>query len=146
VSPQGLLVAFVSLGAKADDRETLLDLLAAEPGLTSVRPGQTLIGDRNYFGRTFGDRLAELDIRLSRPARESGPERPGAPLFTPLRQVIEPVDETFKDQPDLEQHRGRAPCGVIARVMQRALTLTAAIRYDDHTGQPVLRSLTAYGH
>jgi len=35
---------------------------------------------------------------------------------------------------------------VIARVMQRILALTAAIWRNDHTGQPVLRSLTAYDH
>jgi hypothetical protein len=30
------------------------------------------------------------------------------------------------------------------RVMQRILALAAAIWHNDHTGQPVLRSLTAY--
>lgn len=134
---QGLPVAFALTGAKADERETLLDLLAAEPGLTSTRPGQTMIGDKNYYGRAFEDELAKRDIRLLRPARKREPERPGAPLFKPLRQVIESVNETFKGQLDLEQHRGRTPGGVIARVMQRILALTAAIWHDDHTGQPV---------
>ncbi|MFC7794131.1 hypothetical protein ACFUT5_18625 [Streptomyces cinereoruber] len=54
---------------------------------------------------------AELDIRLLRPARKSVPERPDAPTFKPLRQVIESVNETFKGQLDLEQHRGRTPGG-----------------------------------
>lgn len=80
-------------------------------------------------------------IRIDR----SEPERPGAPLFKPLRQVIESVNETFKGQLNLEQHRGRTG-GVIARVMQRILALTAAIWHNDHTGQPVLRSLTDYDH
>lgn len=142
----GLPVAFSLTGAKADERETLLDLLAAEPELVTARPGQTLIGDKNYFGRGFEHELAEQDIRLLRPARKGEPERPGAPLFRPLRQVIESVNETFKGQLDLEQHRGRTPGGVIARVMQRILALTAAIWHNDHTGQPVLRSLTAYDH
>nr|WP_229841014.1 transposase [Streptomyces brasiliensis] len=38
---QGLPIAFALTGAEADERETLLDLLAAEPGLTAARPGQT---------------------------------------------------------------------------------------------------------
>nr|WP_206336205.1 hypothetical protein [Streptomyces torulosus] len=38
---------------EADERETLLDLLDAEPELLATRPGQTLIGDENYFGRDF---------------------------------------------------------------------------------------------
>jgi hypothetical protein len=50
-------------------RETLLDPLTAEPGLTSARPGQTLIGDKNYFGRTFEDELAKRDIRRGRTMR-----------------------------------------------------------------------------
>ncbi|WUV65285.1 IS982 family transposase [Streptomyces sp. NBC_01478] len=92
---QGLPVAFTLTGAKADEREILLDLLAAEPGLVASRPAQTLIGDRNYFGRGFEDELAEEGIRLLRPTRKGEPERPGAPLFKPLRQVIESVNETF---------------------------------------------------
>lgn len=93
--------------SKADERETLLDLLAAEPSLTAARPGQTLIGDKNYFGRDFEHQLAEQDIRLLRPARKGEAERPGASLFKPLRQVIESVNESFKGQLNLEQHRGR---------------------------------------
>jgi hypothetical protein len=49
----GLPVAFALTGARADERETLLDLLAVESQLTAERPGQTLIGDKNYFGREF---------------------------------------------------------------------------------------------
>lgn len=142
----GLPVAFALTGAKADERETLLDLFAAEPNLVTDRPGQTLIGDKNYFGHDFEHQLDELGIRLLRPARKGEPERPGAPLFKPLRQVIESVNETFKGQLDLEQHRGRTPRGVIARVMQRILALTAAIWHNDRAGQPILRSLTAYDH
>ena len=142
----GLPVAFALTGAKADERQTLLDLLAVEPQLTADRPGQTLIGDKNYFGREFEQQLAELDIRLLRPARKGESERAGSQLFKPLRQVIESVNETFKGQLDLERHRGRTPGGVIVRVLQRILALTSAIWHNDTTGQPTLRSLVAYDH
>ncbi|MER5541825.1 IS982 family transposase [Streptomyces sp. NPDC002589] len=142
----GLPVAFALTGAKADERETLLDLLAVEPQLTAERPGQTLIGDKNYFGREFEQQLAELNIRLLRPARKGEPERPGSQLFKPLRQVIESINETFKGQLDLERHRGRTPGGVAVRVLQRVLALTAAIWHNDRTGQHVMRALTAYDH
>ncbi|MFJ7198083.1 MULTISPECIES: IS982 family transposase [unclassified Streptomyces] len=99
----GLPVAFALTGAKADERETLLDLLAVEPQLIDERPGQTLIGDKNYFGREFEQQLAELDIRLLRPARKGEAERAGSQLFKPLRQVIESINETFKGQLDLER-------------------------------------------
>jgi hypothetical protein len=102
----GLPVAFALTGAKADERETLLDLLAAEPELAAARPGQTLIGDKNYFGCEFEQQPAELDIWLLRPARKGEAERAGSQLFKPLRQVIESINETFKGQLDLERHRG----------------------------------------
>jgi hypothetical protein len=132
----GLPVAFALTGAKADEREILLDLLAVEPQLTTDRPGQTLIGDKNYFGREFEQQLPELDIRLLRPARKGEAGRPGSHLFKPLRQVIESINETFKGQLDLERHRGRTPGGVAVRVLQRILALTAAIWHNDRTGQP----------
>lgn len=143
---QGLPVAYALTGAKADERETLLDLLATESDLLGDRPGQTLIGDKNYFGRVFEDELAGQGVQLLRPARKGERERPGAPLFKPLRQVIESINETFKGQLDLERHRGRTPRGVITRVMQCILALTAAIWHNDATGHDVLRSLTAYDH
>ena len=142
----GLPVAFALTGAKADERETLLGMFEVEPQLVADRPGQTLIGDKNYFGRVFEDQLTDLDIRLLRPARKGESERAGAHLFKPLRQVIESINETFKGQLDLERHRGRTPGGVMVRVLQRILALTAAIWHNDHAGQPVMRSLTAYDH
>jgi hypothetical protein len=36
------------------------------------------------------------------------------------------------------------PRGAAVRILQRILALTAAIWYNDHTGQPVMR-LTVYG-
>jgi hypothetical protein len=138
--------AFALTGAKADERETLLDLLAAEPHLLAARPAQTVIGDKNYFGRTFEHELAKQGIQLLRPTRKGEQQRPGGSLFKPLRQVIESVNETFKGHLNLEQHRGRTPRGVITRVLQRIFALTAVIWHDDATGQGTLRSLTAYDH
>lgn len=48
---QGMPIAFALTGAKADEHETLLDLLAAERELLRERSRRTLIGDMNYFGR-----------------------------------------------------------------------------------------------
>ncbi|GFH36511.1 hypothetical protein SCWH03_27390 [Streptomyces pacificus] len=60
-------------------------------------------------------------------------------LFKPLRQIIESVNETFRRGLDLEQHQGRTPHGVIARVVQRILT--TVIWRNGRTGQDTLRSL-----
>src|SRR6266568_4164585 len=67
--------------AKADEREVLLGILAADPTLLAARPGQTLIADKNYFGGQFEAALAAQGVRLLRPARKGEPERAGAHLF-----------------------------------------------------------------
>jgi hypothetical protein len=142
----GLPIGFALVGAKADERATLLDILAVDPGLVTERRGQTLIADKNYFGKEFEYSLAEQGLRLLRPARKGEPERPGARLFKPLRQIIESINQTFKGQLDLERHGGRTPDGVVVRVLQRILALTAAIWHNDKTDAPTHRSLTAYDH
>jgi hypothetical protein len=121
-------------------------MLAADPGLAAARPGQVVIGDKNYYGRDFEAALAGAGLRLLRPARKGEPERAGTQFFKPLRQIIESVNDTFKGQLDLERHGGHTPQGVTARVLQRILALTAAIWHNDTTGQPVMRSLVAYDH
>ena len=142
----GLPVAVALTGAKADERQVLLDLLAVEPALVAARPGQLLLADKHYFGGEFERVLKGLGLRLLRPARKGEAERAGAGLFRPLRQLIESVNQTFKGQLDLERHGGRTPVGVAVRVLQRILALTAAIWHNDKTGQPTLRSLVAYDH
>jgi hypothetical protein len=142
----GLPVGFALTGAKADERDTLLGILAADPELAALLPGQTLIGDKNYFGRRFEAALAGAGTRLLRPARHGEPDRAGAGLFKPLRQIIESINDTLKGQLDLERHGGRTPAGVITRVLQRILALTAATWHNDHTRQPIKRSLLAYDH
>lgn len=142
----GLPVLFALTGAKADERDTLLGMLDAAADVTAARPGQTIIGDKNYYGQVFEHELTARDLVLLRPARHGEPARAGAHLFKPLRQTIESVNQTFKGQLDLERHAGRTPLGVIARVLTRILALTAAIWLNDKTGQPVKRSLTGYDH
>jgi hypothetical protein len=142
----GLPITFALAGAKADERETVLQMFDLDPELVTTRPGQTLIGDKNYFGRDFEYQLEELQVRLLRPARKGEAERTGSALFKPLRQIIESVNETFKGQLDLERHHGRTPGGVMVRVLQRIFALTAAIWHNDRTGQPTMRSLIAYDH
>jgi Transposase DDE domain len=142
----GLPVGYVLTGARADERQALLQILKADPGLAALLPGQVIIGDKNYFGRDFERALDAAGADLLRPARKGEEERPGARFLKPLRQVIESVNETFKGQLDLEQHGGHTPQGVVVRVLQRILALTAAIWHNDNAGQPVMRSLLAYDH
>jgi hypothetical protein len=142
----GLPVMFALTGAKADERETLLGMLEAARDVAAAHPGQVIIGDKNYFGRAFEAELTERELTLLRPVRKGEARRAGQNLFKPLRQVIESVNWTFKGQLDLERHGGRTPEGILARVLARILALSAAIWHNDKTGQPVMRSLTAYDH
>jgi hypothetical protein len=65
--------------------------------------------------------------------------------WKPVGAVLQCVTD-FKGQPGLERHGGHTPAGVIVRILQRILALTAAIWHNDRTGQPVKRSLIAYDH
>jgi Transposase DDE domain len=141
----GLPAGFALTGAKADERQVLLDILA-DPALTAGRGGQVIVADKHYYGRDFEATLADGGIRLLRPARQGEPARPGTRFFKPLRQIIESVNDTFKGQLDLERHGGHTPAGVLVRVLQRILALTTAIWHNDRTGQPIMRSLVAYDH
>ena len=142
----GLPIGFALTGAKADERQVLLDILGAEPDLLAARTGQTLIADKNYYGRDFEATLAAAGLRLMRPARAGEPDRAGQPFLKPLRQTIESIIDTGKGQLDLERHSGHTPAGVLIRILQRLLALTAAIWHNDHLGLPVKRSLLAYDH
>ncbi|MCA1705476.1 MAG: IS982 family transposase, partial [Actinobacteria bacterium] len=123
---QGLPVGFALTGAKTDERQVLLDILHGDPVLARACAGQTLIGDKNYFGAAFETTLAGAGVTLLRPARKGEPERAGSRFFKPLRQTIESIFDTYKGQLDLEQHGGKTPAGVLTRVLQRILALTAA--------------------
>src|SRR5664280_94975 len=144
--PARLPIGYALTGAKADERQVLLDLLHDDPTLAASRPGQILLADKNYFGRDFEASIAERGIQLLRRARKGEPERPGGRFFKPLRQTVESIFDTLKGQLDLEQHGGHTPQGVLVRVLQRLLAMTTAIWHNDHTGQPVRRSLLAYDH
>ena len=104
----GLPILFALTGAKADERETLRDMLDASPEVEATHPRQTIIGDKNYYGRDFENDLTERH-RMLRPARRR--TRASRRPFKPLRQVIESINQTFKAQLDLERHGGNTPAG-----------------------------------
>ena len=143
-TPSGLPVAYALTGAKADERDTCLDMIT-HAGI--ARRGLTLIADKGYRRAGFEDQLNAAGIALIRPAAKTEPPRPGRRFLRPLRQIIESVNWTLKSQLGLERHRGRTRPGVAARILQRLLALTAAIWHNQTTQQPgPARSLIAYDH
>ena len=96
-------------------------------------PGLRILGDKGFAGREFDQSVSDLGAGLLRPDRRDEPRRLGA---VPLRQWIESIFDTLKDQLSLEQHGGRTRAGVFVRVAQRLLALAAA---SGGTGRPASR-------
>lgn len=79
----GLPIGFALTGAKTNEQTVLLDILHTDPTLHAYRPGQVLIGDKNYFGAEFETTLTEEGLPLLRPARKGEPDRAGSRFFKP---------------------------------------------------------------
>lgn len=142
----GLPVAFALANPKTDEREVLIDLVTLQPNVFHHPDGLILVVDKGYRDRYTETWLNQQGITVVRPAYRNEKPRPGRALLRAVRQNIESVNDTFKDQLSLEHHGGRTVTGVAVRVVQRVLALTAAIWHNWHTGQPVVRSLIAYDH
>lgn len=145
-TPGGLPVAWALSSPKADEREVLTAMLTLDGDLLAGRAGQTILADKGYVSRKLDRFLAVRGVRLLRPSYRNHVPRAGERLLKPVRQLIESVNDTLKGQLDLERHGARTPAGVLARIGQRILALTAAIWHNRTTGQPITRSLTAYDH
>jgi hypothetical protein len=133
-------VAWCLASPKLGEREVAMALL--DRG--SLRPGQVLIVDKGLAGAAVDEHVATLAAVLVRPDRRDEPARFGA--LRPVRQWIESIIDTLKGQLGLEQHGGRSPAGVHARIVQRLLALAAAVWFNWHLDAPVKRSLVAYDH
>ena len=143
-TPSGLPITFALAGAKADERDVCLDMIA-RAGV--ARRAQTLIAEVGYRSAAFEAQLNNAGITLIGPATKTEPTRLGRRFLRPFRQIIESVNQTLKAQLGLERHGGRTPAGVAARVLQRLLALTATIWHNQTTQQPgPARSLLAYDH
>ena len=145
-TPAGLPIAFALASPKEDEREVLWHLLVTDPALAGRLGGQVLMADKGYRSGELEKALADMGVTLVRPTMKGEPGRPGQCFLKPFRQIIESVNQTLKAQLDLERHGGRTHAGVIARVWQRMLALTAAIWHNQNAGEPVLRSLVPYDH
>jgi hypothetical protein len=85
-----------------------------------------------------------LGAYLARPDRKGKPRRFGS--LGGMRQWIESIFDTLKDQLGLEHHGGRNLQGVFVRVAQRLLALAASVRFNWQHGVPNKRSLLAFDH
>jgi hypothetical protein len=128
-------------GERDQARQTLERQPANRP-----EPGTAVITDKGLSGQETEEFFAgdDLSLTLIRPARKD--EKQPRPFPNWLRQRVEAVIWTLKNQLGLERHGGRIPAGLWARVIQRLLALNACIWHNWLIGAPVKRSLIAYDH
>jgi hypothetical protein len=127
------------------EREQARQMLDRQPANRPV-PGTVIVTDKGLSGEDTEAFFASPDLGLTlvRPARKDEKE----PRYFPnwLRQRVEAIIWTLKNQLGLERHGGRVPAGLWARVLQRLLALNACIWHNWTIGAPVKRSLIAYDH
>ena len=137
-SPDGMPIGFELAAANVPERRAAAEILER----VSLE-GRIVLADKGFAGREFEQLVAELGGQLIRPDRKD--ERPRFGSLGGMRQWIESVFQTLKEQLSLERHRARTLTGVVARVAQRLLALAAGLWHNEQIGEPG-RHLTAYTH
>ena len=128
----------------AGEREQARTMLKDRPA-NRPAPGTAIVTDKGLSGEDTEAFFTSPDLGLTliRPARKDE-----NPRYFPnwLRQRVEAIIWTLKNQLGLERHGGRVPAGLWARVLQRLLALNTAIWFNWQIGAPVKRSLISYDH
>jgi hypothetical protein len=143
---EGTVTGFCLANPKlAGEREQARQMLEHQPA-NRPAPGTAVVTDKGLAGQDTEAFFTgpDLGLTLIRPARKD--EKAARPFPNWLRQRIEAIIWTLKNQLGLERHGGRAPAGLWARIVQRLLALNAVIWFNWQIGAPVKRSLIAYDH
>jgi hypothetical protein len=127
----------------AGERDQTRQTLTCQPA-NRPEPGTTVVTDKGLAGAEVEQFFTDLDLTLVRPARRD--EKTPRPFPNWLRQRIEAIIWTLKNQLGLERHNARVPAGLWTRTLQRLLALNAVIWHNWTIGAPVKRSLTPYDH
>jgi hypothetical protein len=126
-------------GERAATRAMLTDQPANRPA-----PGTAVVTDKGQSGDEQDEFFADLGLLLIRPARRN--DKQPRPFPGWLRQRIEAIIWTLKNQLGLEQHGARVPTGLWTRIVQRLLALNTVIWHNWTIDAPIKRSLIAYDH
>jgi hypothetical protein len=127
------------------ERQQARQMLEHQPA-NRPQPGTAIVTDKGLSGQETEEFFAgpDLGLALIRPARKDEKAPRSFPNW--LRQRVEAIIWTLKNQLGLEHHGGRVPAGLWARIVQRLLALNAAIWFNWQIGAPVKRSLINYDH
>lgn len=143
-TPDGTVTGFGLANPKLmGERELTRQVLTHQPA-NRPAPGSAVVTDKGLSGQDTEQFFTDLDLTLVRPARRD--EKAPRPFPNWLRQRIEAIIWTLKNQLGLEDHGGRVPLGLWTRIVQRLLALNATIWHNWAIGAPVKRSLIAYDH
>lgn len=143
---EGMPVAWCLANPKLGEREVAWELFGHARDLGALPDGMIVLADKGLSGKDLERSCAEqLRLLLVHPDRKDAQQRRHGSLGR-MRQWIESIIDTGKDQLDLEGHGGRTPAGVYTRIAQRLLALAAAIWHNWKINAPVKRSLIAYDH
>ena len=142
---EGMPLSWCLASPKLGEREVAADLLAHARETGALHEGMIVLADKGLAGRELEHYAADqIKVLLVRPDRKDERRRFGN--LGGMRQWIESVYHTLKDQLALERHGGRTPQGVFTRIAQRMLALAAAIWHNWTLTTTGLRSLIAYDH
>jgi hypothetical protein len=125
-----------SSGECGQPRQTLRNQAASHPAPSTAVKGLSGEDDTEAFFASD-----DLGLTLVRTDEKE-------PRYFPnwLRQRVEAIIWTLKNQLGLERHGGRVPAGLRARIVQRPLALNTAIWHNWIVGAPVKCTLVAYDH
>ena len=128
---------FDLVAANAGEREAALTLLEANP-----IEGERSSATKASPAPSSRPPSASCAPCCSGPAAADEPDRPNPPIGW-IRQRIESIVNTLKDQLLLERHGARTPAGLLARVTARILALCACVNLNQRLGL-TSRTLTPY--
>jgi hypothetical protein len=143
-APDGMPITWCLATPKLGERQVAQVLLDDAARQQALAAGTIILADKGFAGRAFERHVGVLGAGLIRPDRKDEPRRVGS--LGGMRQWIESVINTLKDQLNLEGHRGRTLGGVFVRVGQRLLALAAVVWFNWQLDVPDKRSLLAYDH
>jgi DDE family transposase len=143
-APDGMPVAWCLANPKTGERQVAEALLDRAARQQVLRPGMVILADKGFAGHNFDDLVRDLEGVLARPDRRDEPYRFGS--LGSVRQWVEAIFDTLKDQLGLERHGAHTIQGVWIRIAQRLLALATGVWFNWQLGAPVKRSLVAYDH
>ena len=120
-APDGTIRAVILASADQQERDVARRLFAL-----ALRGGELVVCDKGYAGAEFAAHAAgSFGATVLRPARTTEPDN-GLHLAG-IRQRIESIFWTLKDQLGLEAHRARTLHGLRARIASKLLAYSAGI-------------------